>query len=234
MLVQCRDDLGSGLGFKLSYPDDALSLARDSEKEGKTTAHGNVAALAQLAEDARIDFRVLVLTRDLARRRALADATQRDRRGDLLGGGGPRFATRTATPRWRGADPGHYPCEARRCTPRRWPASGGLSRRPFESQARILADQECILAAQLRALDGAFWRRPCSNWCAAAAAQAARATVRALSCARSRRKVAPRPRLGRARRRPRSARTPPACGRARATRRRWRAARRRRGDQPRE
>ena len=66
MLVQCRDDLGSGLGFKLSYPDDALSLARDSEKEGKTTAHGNVAALAQLAEDARVDFRVLVLTRDLA------------------------------------------------------------------------------------------------------------------------------------------------------------------------
>ena len=43
-----------------------LEIPVVKDKEGKTTAHGNVAALAQLAEDARIDFRVLVLTRDLA------------------------------------------------------------------------------------------------------------------------------------------------------------------------
>ena len=51
-MLQCTDILGSGLGFKMSYPDDTLSLRRDSEKEGKTTAHGDVGVLAELAEAA--------------------------------------------------------------------------------------------------------------------------------------------------------------------------------------
>lgn len=67
MMLQCTDSLGSGLGFKMSYPDDTLSLRRDSEKEGKTTAHGDVGVLAELAEEAQIDLRIVVLTRDLAR-----------------------------------------------------------------------------------------------------------------------------------------------------------------------
>ena len=158
MLVQCRDELGSGLGFKLSYPDDALSLARDSEKEGKTTAHGNVAALAQLAEDARIDFRVLVLTRDLAS--AARSRMQPNATAAAIFAAAADHASRHA----------HRDAEVARSHPEltsearrwhaelRWPASGGLRRRPVESQARILADEECILAAQLRALDGAFWR----------------------------------------------------------------------------
>ena len=156
MLVQCKDDLARA-SLKLSYPDDALSLARDSEKEGKTTAHSNVAALAQLAEDARIDFRVLVLTRDLASAaRSRMQPTRPPRRSSRRRRT-TRLATRIATPRWRGA--AELTSEARRWRAElRWPASGGLSRRPFESQARILADEECILAAQLRALDGAFWR----------------------------------------------------------------------------
>lgn len=32
-----------------------------------------------------------------------------------------------------------------------------MSRRPLESQARLLADQECLLASQLRGLDSAFY-----------------------------------------------------------------------------
>ena len=32
MMLQCTDTPGSGLGSKLSYPDDTLSLERDSEK----------------------------------------------------------------------------------------------------------------------------------------------------------------------------------------------------------
>lgn len=32
MMMQCTDTPGSGLGSKLSYPDDTLSLERDSEK----------------------------------------------------------------------------------------------------------------------------------------------------------------------------------------------------------
>jgi hypothetical protein len=51
------------------------------------------------------------------------------------------------------------PPELRRwLTMLRYSPGGGMSRRPFESQARILADQECLLASQLRALDGAFYR----------------------------------------------------------------------------
>ena len=139
MLVQCRDDLGSGLGFKLSYPDDALSLARDSEKEGKTTAHGNVAALAQLAEDARIDFRVLVLTRDLAS--AARSRMQPNATAAAIFSAAADHASRHA----------HRDAELARSHPEltsearrwhaelRWPASGGLSRRPFESSCRIRA-----------------------------------------------------------------------------------------------
>ena len=54
MMLQCTDDRGAepGSGFKMSYPDDTLSLQRDSEKEGKATAHGDVALLAALAEQA--------------------------------------------------------------------------------------------------------------------------------------------------------------------------------------
>lgn len=33
-----------------------------------------------------------------------------------------------------------------------------MSRRPLESQARILADQECLLASQLRGIDWRFYR----------------------------------------------------------------------------
>ena len=40
----------------------------------------------------------------------------------------------------------------------RWPPGGSMSRRPLESQARILADQECLLASQLRGLDWRFYR----------------------------------------------------------------------------
>ena len=38
----------------MSYPDDTLSLQRDSEKEGKATAHGDVVLLAALAEQAAL------------------------------------------------------------------------------------------------------------------------------------------------------------------------------------
>ena len=120
-------------------------------QEGKATAHADVALLAELAEEAGIDLRIVTLTRDLAstaRSRMQPNATAAATRTALVAV--DRWRTEPArnleggeVARWRAA--------------LRWPPGGSLSRRPFESQARILADQECLLASQLRQLDRRFY-----------------------------------------------------------------------------
>ena len=119
-------------------------------QEGKATAHADVALLAELAEEAGIDLRIVTLTRDLAstaRSRMQPNATAAAARTALV-----------AVDKWRAEPARHSDGElARWRAALRRPPGGSLSRRPFESQARILADQECLLASQLRQLDRRFY-----------------------------------------------------------------------------
>ena len=124
-------------------------------QEGKATAHVDVALLAELAEEAGVDLRVVTLTRELA-------STARSRMQPNATGAAARTAL-AAIDRWRTEPPrqrngsGAALEAARWRAALRWPPGGSLSRRPFESQARILADQECLLASQLRQLDRRFY-----------------------------------------------------------------------------
>ena len=126
-----------------------------SGQEGKATAHADVALLAELAEEAGVDLRVVTLTRELA-------STARSRMQPNATGAAARTAL-AANDRWRteparNSNGGGASLEAARWRAAlRWPPGGSLSRRPFESQARILADQECLLASQLRQLDRRFY-----------------------------------------------------------------------------